>query len=63
MILVPAVIPHTVPVVPTVATVVDELVHVPPVTPSLRGVQLPVHIVFNPVIGVGAWFTVTVVVT
>jgi len=63
MILVPAVKPHTVPDVPTVATPVEVLVQVPPATPSLSEVQVVVHKVFNPVIGVGAWFTVTVVVT
>ena len=61
--LVPAVSPHTEPDVPTVATAVDELVQVPPATPLLSVVQLLVHIVFSPVIGVGAWLTVTVVVT
>lgn len=54
MVLVPAVTPHTDPEVPIVAIAVDELVHVPPATPSLSGVQLPVHKVFSPVIGVGA---------
>lgn len=63
MILVPAVTPHTDPEVPTVATAVDELVHVPPAMPLLNGVQVLVHNVVRPVIGVGAWLTVTVVVT
>jgi len=45
------------------ATAVDELVHVPPATPLLNGVQVLVHSVVRPVTGVGAWLTVTVVVT
>ena len=60
---VPAAIPVTTPVdTPTVAFVLP-LVHVPPVTGSLRLVVAPMQTVAVPVIGEGNAFTVTTFVT
>jgi hypothetical protein len=58
---VPATAPHT---VPKPVTVIDGLllVHVPPPAPSISDVQLSTHTCSTPPIGVGAVFTVTVVV-
>jgi hypothetical protein len=58
---VPATAPHT---VPKPVTVIDGLllVHVPPPAPSISDVQLSTHTCNTPPIGVGAVFTVTVVV-
>ena len=43
MVAVPAVTPVTTPLEFTVATAVDELVHAPPVEPSVNVVDAPVH--------------------
>ena len=65
MVAVPAVIPVTIPVLPTVASVVLLLFHEPPAVASLNRVLLPTQTVGMPVIlaGVdGNGFTVMVVV-
>ena len=56
--------PVTTPVpVPTVATVVVLLVHLPPPVPSLRVLVCPTHSVVIPVMGSGLAFTeITVLV-
>jgi hypothetical protein len=59
MVVVPPNTPVTIPVpVPTVATVVVLLVHLPPVVPSLRVLVCPAHMLVIPVIGNGLAFTV-----
>lgn len=45
-----------------VATLVFPLVHVPPVTASLNVIADPWHTFPGPVMAVGVWFTVTVVI-
>ena len=58
MVVVPPITPVTTPVpVPTVATVVVLLAHLPPGVPSLRVLACPAHIVVMPVIGSGLAFT------
>ena len=60
---VPTATPVTTPVVyPTVAFDVLLLVHVPPVTASLRLVVAPTQMLVTPLTGPGAGLTVTVVV-
>jgi hypothetical protein len=59
---VPAIMPSTTPDVPTVATAVVPLVHVPEVVASNRVTESPVHTLPGPVISAGALLTVTVVV-
>ena len=54
MVVVPAVTPVTIPVVPIVATAVAELLHNPPVVASVRVVVLPTHTDFVPPIAAGA---------
>jgi hypothetical protein len=53
--------PDTTPVDPTVATVVETLLHTPPVIALLNAVVAPTHIVVVPVIAgtLGLTFTVT----
>ncbi len=53
--------PHTLPLPSTVATEVLLLVHVPPVTPSVRVIIDPVHTDDKPKIAPGAEFTVTTI--
>ena len=60
---VPAEMPVTIPVEPMVPIVVGLQLHVPPGVASASGLVLPVHALAVPVIGAGAAFTVTVVVT
>ena len=61
---VPPATPVTIPdELPTVATVVVPLVHVPPPVTSFNVVVLPTHSENVPVIGLGNVFTVTVAVT
>jgi hypothetical protein len=64
MVAVPAVMPVTVPVLPTVATPVAVLLHVPPVAASLKPVAEPTHTDAVPVMlpADGNGLTVTVVV-
>jgi len=57
---VPVVIPVTLPPT-TVATVVAELLHVPPAGPALSVITAPTHSAVGPVI-VGIAFTVTIAV-
>jgi len=59
---VPVTIPLTTPDVGmTIATLVVEEVHKPPVVPSMSVIVAPAHIDYVPtVIGVGSGFTVTV---
>ena len=55
----PTAMPLTTPVPePTVATAVLLLLHEPPGVPSIREVVKPTHTVDNPVIAIGAGFTV-----
>jgi hypothetical protein len=64
IIVVPAAIPFTTPVVLfTVPTAVLELLQVPPVAAIARVVVVPVHTVALPVIGAGAALTVSTRVT
>jgi len=63
MVAVPTDTPVTMPVEPTVAMAVEPLVHVPPPVTSLRVVVAPAHNVPVPVMGEGAGFTVTALVT
>jgi hypothetical protein len=63
ILVVPAVKPYTMPVVdPTVATVVAELLHVPPAVPSLKVMVEPAHIEEAPLMAVGDGITVSVAV-
>lgn len=63
IIAVPAVIPVVIPeVIPTVATDVLLLLQVPPVTASVNVDEEPAHMVVIPLIAVGAWSIVTIVV-
>lgn len=48
---------------PIVATVVELLLHVPPVVPQVSVVVVPGQIELQPLIDVGAGFTVTLWVT
>ena len=59
---VPTVTPLTIPVLPTVATAVLELVQTPPPVASVNGDVVPWQIVVDPPIAAGWVFTVTVVV-
>ncbi len=54
--------PFTIPLVPTLATPVAELLHVPPVLVVARVLLLPMHIAVLPVMLPGPAFTVTTVV-
>jgi hypothetical protein len=56
---VPGEIPHTVPVLPTLATPALLLAHVPPAVRSLRLEQDPTHTLSVPLISDGSGFTVT----
>ena len=60
----PAATPVTVPVAETVAFVVSELVHVPPLTDSVNVAGVPIQMVDEPVIvpDVGGLLTVNVLV-
>jgi len=60
---VPTLLPFTVPSVPTVATIVLELLHVPPPVASVSAVVDPWHMTAVPVIIAGWVFTVTTAVT
>jgi len=62
MVVVPADTPLTAPPVPTVATVVLLLLHVPPAVASVNEVILPAHTARVPVMGAGENVTNTVVV-
>ena len=62
MVVVPTLAPVNVPSVPIVATVVNELLHVPPPIPSVNCVIPPVQTVVMPLIADGVVFTVTVAV-
>jgi hypothetical protein len=59
----PVVTPDTIPEVPTVATEVVLLAHVPPVGVPVNVIKEPLHTHENPVIAVGIGFTVTSAVT
>ena len=62
MVVVPPVTPVTIPVpVPTVATVVVLLVHLPPGVPSASVVVCNAQMLVSPVIGNGLTFTVITV--
>lgn len=63
MFAVPFATPVTIPAEPTVATLVFELSHIPPVVVHNRGDGIPEHIVVAPVMGAGIGSTVTVAVT
>lgn len=64
MVDVPAATPVNTPLVePIVPTAILLLLQLPPVIPSINVIVLPEHTVVGPVIGPGAGFTVTVVVT
>jgi hypothetical protein len=60
MSVVPAATPETMPEVPTVATEVLLLLHVPPEVASLSELVKPGHVVADPVIAAGAGLTVIV---
>jgi hypothetical protein len=64
-VVVPAVIPLTTPAVVTEATVVLELLHVPPVAVAVREIEAPVHTVVGPVIvpGDAPVFTASIAVS
>ena len=64
IVVVPAVVELavTVPSVPTVATMVVVLLHIPPPVASVNAVVKPSHTVAVPVIIAGCVFTVTTVV-
>jgi hypothetical protein len=59
----PVATPLTCPEPSTVAIPVAELLHDPPLTPSLKVIMFPVHTDAGPLIGVGGSLSVIVVVT
>lgn len=59
---VPAATPDTTPEVPTVATMLLLLVHVPPEGVAINELVVPTHRVVVPVMALGAEFTVTTIV-
>jgi hypothetical protein len=62
MVDVPALIPSTDPVVePTVAMPVAVLLQLPPVMAFASTEFMPMQVLATPIIGPGAWFTVTTV--
>jgi hypothetical protein len=56
--MVPAAMPHTLPVPDTVAMVGSELIHTPPPVLLLSVTQLPIHTLDGPVMAPGSALTV-----